>query len=93
VTTEGRIKQRSPSKLILRIHVRTGSDEKVSEFLVTGLNRMMQRSPSTTILRIHIRTGSNGLLGGFNVSVYGSLSQRTIWVSTPNQNHGCDCCE
>jgi len=45
------------------------------------------------ILRIYIRTSSNGLFNGFDVSVSGSLNQRTIWIPTPHNQHSCDCCE
>ena len=44
------------------------------------------------VLIIYIRTGSQVLFHGFNVSVFGSLNQRTIWIPTPHQKHGCDYC-
>ncbi len=65
--------QRSPTKIILRIHICTCSDEQFSDFLVIFLSRIMQRSPSSIILRIHIHPISQIQFDGFNVSVFGSL--------------------
>jgi hypothetical protein len=45
------------------------------------------------ILRIHIRTSSQVLFNGFKVSAINSLNQRTIWIPSPHQRNGCDCCE
>ena len=65
--------QRSPTKIILRIHIRTCGNKQFSDFLVTFLSRIMQRSSSFVILRIHIRSISQILFDGFDVSVFGSL--------------------
>ena len=65
--------QRSPTKIILRIHIRTCRNKHFSDFLLTFLSRIMQRSSSSIILRIHIRPISQVLFDGFDVSVFGSL--------------------
>ena len=62
--------------------------EEIGGFVIFGLiQRCFEKVPS---LRIHIRTIINGLLGGYNVSVFGSLNLRTIWIPTPQQQHGSD---
>ena len=62
--------------------------EEIGGFVIFGLiQRCFEKVPS---LRIHIRTIINGLLGGYNVSVFGSLNHRTIWIPTSQQQHGSD---
>ena len=63
--------------------------EEIGGFVIFGLiQRCFEKVPS---LRIHIRIIIiNGLLGGYNVSVFGSLNHRTIWIPTPQQQHGSD---
>ncbi len=51
---------------------------------------MVQRSSIILTPLIHIYPIINGLLGGFNVSVFGSLNRSTIWIPTPQQQHGSD---
>ena len=65
--------QRSPTKIILRIHIRTCGNKQFNDFLLTFLSRIMQRSSSIIILRIHIRPISQIQLDGFDVSVFGGL--------------------
>ena len=65
--------QRSPTKIILRIHIRTCRNKHFSDFLLTFLSRIMQRSSSSIILRIHIHPTSQIQLDGFDVSVFGGL--------------------
>ena len=56
MTCYSRNMQRSPSKLTLRIHIRTFINKQFDDFLVTPTSRLMQRSRAFLGLRIHIRT-------------------------------------
>ena len=90
-----RTMQRSLPFKILRIHICTFGDENFNDFRVTfpSLSRKMQRSHSMLFLHIHIRASSQVLFDCFDVSSRRSFSQCTIWIPTPHQHHGCDCCE
>jgi hypothetical protein len=74
-------------------HIRTFGDQHFDDLLVPPTSRTTQRSPTMLILRIHIRTSSQVLFNGFKVSAINSLNQRTIWIPSPHQRNGCDCCE
>ena len=65
--------QRSPTKIILCIHISTCRDKQFSYFLVTFLSHIMQRCSPIIILRIHIGPISQIQFYGFGVSVFGGL--------------------
>ncbi len=68
--------QRSPSKITLRIHIRTVCDQQFGDFLVTFPSRMMQRSHTITIRRIHISTFIQYRLDSCKVAAIGSIVNR-----------------
>ena len=71
---------------------------RVNEPIIsTPPNRIMQKGISILAFSVHIRTSSQVLFYCFNVSVFGSMNQRTIcfWIAylpIPHQQHGYDCC-